>query len=445
MGTFVAGAVTVGGGADALAAPAPGTERAAGTCGSPAVFADPREAAVGQDVRIYGNPAVENEVVNLTTRTGPTQIDLRTASRGCVFTFVLPASTLDEGYHSLRVAPDGSPPPWDRAIGFTYGRRGTGAPAALDDHVSTSRNRPVRVDVLDNDSGDGIRLDGVTTAPLHGRTGVDGDRIVYTPAEGFVGTDRFRYRIRDRKGRTAQATVHVDVSAGEPGRPWLIVRSNGDGQKTLTGGRFAERLSVKVVDGPGDPLPDQQVMFEIQGNSGSVFATRRDGQGGGKPRAGGGRVTVPTNARGEATAPDIVAGPNPGVFHVRATVAGHEHLTTEFTLALERGGPQRLEVVGGDGQTVAAGEEFQPVDVVLYNAAGAPVAGQRVSFQIRGASGSTFSGSGRTEMESPATDSRGRTASDFITAGRRPGEVEVAITSPALPSGTEYYVYLRIT
>jgi len=119
---------------------------------------------------------------------------------------------------------------------FTYsiadGRGGTASAtvsititaAAPVNHPPVAQNDAFTVDqdssgnslnVLANDSdpdGDPLTL---TTAglPGHGIATISGNRILYAPAPGFVGTDAFNYSIADGRGGTASATVTVTVRA----------------------------------------------------------------------------------------------------------------------------------------------------------------------------------------------------------------------------------------
>ncbi len=79
----------------------------------------------------------------------------------------------------------------------------------VDDLVSTTKNTPVDIDVLDNDSG--IPIDGTITVtqPDNGTVEVNDngtpndltdDSVIYTPGTDFEGTDSFEYTVCDKKG-----------------------------------------------------------------------------------------------------------------------------------------------------------------------------------------------------------------------------------------------------
>ena len=86
-------------------------------------------------------------------------------------------------------------------------------PDAVDDSAATVSGGSVTIDVLTNDTdpdGDTITIVDVSGAS-GGNVAIDGDTIVYTAGESFVGTDTFNYVIDDGRGGTDVATVTVTV------------------------------------------------------------------------------------------------------------------------------------------------------------------------------------------------------------------------------------------
>ncbi|GIU86418.1 MAG: hypothetical protein KatS3mg009_0933 [Acidimicrobiia bacterium] len=92
-----------------------------------------------------------------------------------------------------------------------------GAPDAVADTAQTTTGTPVSVDVLANDVPDGSDpIDEasltVSDPPSHGSASVAGTLVTYVPADGFVGTDSFEYRVCSAGGGacdTARVTVEV--------------------------------------------------------------------------------------------------------------------------------------------------------------------------------------------------------------------------------------------
>ena len=76
------------------------------------------------------------------------------------------------------------------------------APTARPDSASTVQGRAVTVRVLANDSdrdADRLRILSVGRAK-HGAVHAAGRTVVYRPAAGFVGRDRFTYTVGDGRG-----------------------------------------------------------------------------------------------------------------------------------------------------------------------------------------------------------------------------------------------------
>ncbi|MEP2279008.1 Ig-like domain-containing protein [Maribacter sp.] len=134
-----------------------------------------------------------------------------------------------------------------------------GDPVALDvvdDSVSTLVDTPIEIDILDNDFG--IPTDGTLTVtdPSNGTIEVnDGgtpddisdDTIIYTPNEGFEGTETIEYTVCDSLGNCDTATVEILVVDNDPtetdDNPIEVnqmVTPNGDGRN--------EFLFIRGVD-----------------------------------------------------------------------------------------------------------------------------------------------------------------------------------------------------
>ena len=75
------------------------------------------------------------------------------------------------------------------------------APVAVDDTASTDTNQEVGIGVLANDTDpnptDVLEIDSFDGTSAHGTVTQRGNLLVYTPADGFKGTDTFTYRATD--------------------------------------------------------------------------------------------------------------------------------------------------------------------------------------------------------------------------------------------------------
>jgi hypothetical protein len=97
-------------------------------------------------------------------------------------------------------------------------------PAPQDDAAETTRGQPVEIAVTRNDrdpdGDDGYQQSGPEPgAPAHGTAEPRPDGVLYTPAAGFVGLDRFRYsicEIVDPAGRRECGSATVTVTVRDP-------------------------------------------------------------------------------------------------------------------------------------------------------------------------------------------------------------------------------------
>ena len=87
-------------------------------------------------------------------------------------------------------------------------------PVAVDDSRGTSKNTPVVVNVLINDTGleDGGIAVTTLSVPVNGSIIVNADNtITYTPNTDYLGTDTFKYKITDKDGDADSALVTITV------------------------------------------------------------------------------------------------------------------------------------------------------------------------------------------------------------------------------------------
>ena len=97
-----------------------------------------------------------------------------------------------------------------------FRRDGVGAPtppSAHDDAAATPQGTPVTIDVLTNDTDDGMPYPLFITGlgqPAAGSVVTNGGMLTYTPNPNFLGQDSFTYTISDGQS-TSTATVRVSV------------------------------------------------------------------------------------------------------------------------------------------------------------------------------------------------------------------------------------------
>lgn len=86
-------------------------------------------------------------------------------------------------------------------------------PTATTIDVKTSAGTEIAVDVLAAVTGSNLSL-GVVSAPAHGTASIVNGRVVYVPADGFVGSDQFSVQVIDDLGQTVSVLVRVTVEPG---------------------------------------------------------------------------------------------------------------------------------------------------------------------------------------------------------------------------------------
>ena len=130
----------------------------------------------------------------------------------------------------------------------------TGLLNAVNDTLWTFRNQPRQFAPLINDS----RLEGgpvqllALTPPAHGSVAPNPDgTVVYTPAAGYVGTDKFNYSVTSAAGGIGNATVFLEVVNPASATGNLLVEywwnaGTGTGASDLTGNaNYPNTPSVK--------------------------------------------------------------------------------------------------------------------------------------------------------------------------------------------------------
>ena len=146
------------------------------------------------------------------------------------------------------------------------------APIAVDDSRQTVTGNAVIVAVLANDSdpdSDPLTIASVTQ-PAHGTAQIDNvtQRVIYTPAAGYVGADQFTYTVSDGRGGSATATVSITVNPPVPGnQPPIAVADNFS---LGNGSSFNLNVLANDSDPDGDAL---RIVAVTQPNTGHMFSS----------------------------------------------------------------------------------------------------------------------------------------------------------------------------
>jgi len=87
-------------------------------------------------------------------------------------------------------------------------------PQANDDFYDVDETGSLSFNPTENDEdseGDALILCGDFTQPANGTLTLENGNFVYTPNDGFIGTDSFSYTVCDENGETSFATVFIEV------------------------------------------------------------------------------------------------------------------------------------------------------------------------------------------------------------------------------------------
>ncbi|MDB5324519.1 MAG: hypothetical protein JWM57_88, partial [Phycisphaerales bacterium] len=144
------------------------------------------------------------------------------------------------------------------------------APVARDDLVARSPAGATLINVLGNDiDPDGDPLTITFTQPANGGVQLSGNKLLYTPAAGFVGADNFTYTISDGTA-TSSAKAYVSPQAATLSGEW-----------TTFGGSAAHTGAFAGVTGPAAPVNGWAVLNDgntttlaVAVGNGRVFATQ---------------------------------------------------------------------------------------------------------------------------------------------------------------------------
>ena len=119
-------------------------------------------------------------------------------------------------------------------------------PAATNDSYSTTYNKAlneVNGSLLNNDAGNGLTVTSYSQ-PSHGTVTVNPDgTFIYTPTDGFIGTDIFTYTATDSVGRTTSATVTINILASTT----VLSPNTGHGLPSQVGSLIPGIFSASLI------------------------------------------------------------------------------------------------------------------------------------------------------------------------------------------------------
>ncbi|WP_189431617.1 Ig-like domain-containing protein, partial [Alishewanella longhuensis] len=143
---------------------------------------------------------------------------------------------------------------------------GNRLPLATDDSYSVQWNQVHILDVLANDSdpdNDPLSINQATAAFGSVTINDDGQTLLYTAPQDFVGTDTLSYAITDGKNGSASAIVTVEVYYNRPPVVSNITTSTND--------RTA--IDIDVLKSASDPDGDALIISSVSAQKGTVTIT----------------------------------------------------------------------------------------------------------------------------------------------------------------------------
>jgi hypothetical protein len=222
----------------------------------------------------------------------------------------------------------------------------------------------------------------------------------------------------DAAGNQAQATVTVRQMTPAGAR---IAVAAGNGQSAPINTPLPQPLVAVLLDGSGQPVVGQQVLFQAVGTDGTFDNGRRT-------------YAVTSDVSGQATV-HFTVGSHAGAGNqmVKASAPGFSG-PAQFVASAQPGSPALLVVDSGDQQQGVAGQALPlPLVAVVVDAGGNRLAGVAATLKVVKGAGTFTNGQPTLSLTS---DSDGRLIASFITdpaEGVANNVVEATID--ALPTG----------
>jgi len=167
-----------------------------------------------------------------------------------------------------------------------------------------------------------------------------------------------------------------------PGNVEAIAIVSGGDQSGLPERVLPKPLVAMLMDGYGNPVPDETVSFHvISGDAGLLTNPLLEGEG-------ASRLKLPTDSNGRAAVYLKLGKDASHEISVAATTSSLPGQSVTFRAHILPDAPSELEIVSGDGQTGEAGHVLRsPLVVRVLDRYGNPIAGLPVTFTVSSGGG----------------------------------------------------------
>ena len=286
--------------------------------------------------------------------------------------------------------------------------------------VLTAFAQPLEVTVDDAFGNPCINTQVAFAAPATGASATFSAATVTTDSSGNAQTTATANATTGAYAASATVTG-IDPAAFSltnlAGSPTQVTAENGDGQSAIVDTDFASSLTVLLMDGQGNPVPNASVTFTAPGSGATAVLSTS---------------TVMTDATGQASV-TVHAGTVTGTYTVTATTAGAAS-PAQFTLTNT---PDVAASItpdpGSTPQSATVGTSYTaPLTALVVDKFGNGVPGQTVTFAVpsTGASGTLSS-------LTAVTDATGK-ASVTITANTTAGSYAVTASCPGVAATASF-------
>ena len=154
------------------------------------------------------------------------------------------------------------------SIDFTVSGPNT-PPVANNVNASTTKNTAVQITLNATDADGDTLTYSIVSNPSHGTLGaISGNKVTYTPANNYTGSDSFTYKANDGKVDSNTATVNITISENPNNAP---VANNVNSSTTKN---TAVQITLNATDADGDTLTYSIVSDSSHGTLGAISGNK---------------------------------------------------------------------------------------------------------------------------------------------------------------------------